>query len=75
MVSNFHLIVLVIFKDIIKDYFDVRYADQVLVGDEVMIQRLDQLTKEKVIDVFTSTMQGKPYPYYVLIFFQNMFIL
>ena len=63
MVSNFHLIVLVIFKDIIKDYFDVRYADQVLVGDEVMVQRLGQLTKEKIIDVFTSTMHGKPYPY------------
>ena len=75
MVSNFHLIVLVIFKDIIKDYFDVRYADQVLVGDEVMVQRLDQLNKEIIIDVFTSTMHGKPYPYYLLFIFQNIFIL
>ena len=35
-----------------------RYADQVLVGDEVLVQGIDNLIKTKVINVSTLNMQG-----------------
>ena len=38
--------------------FSYRYADQVSVGDEVMVLRNDKLMPSKVMDVSSLTMQG-----------------
>ena len=35
-----------------------RYADQVLVGDEVLVQGIDNLIPAKVINVSSLNMQG-----------------
>ena len=37
----------------------IRYADQITIGDEVLIQENEQLTHGIVINVSSSTMQGK----------------
>ena len=38
-----------------------RYADQVLVGDEVLVQGIDNLIPAKVINVSSLNMQGDVY--------------
>ena len=35
-----------------------RYADQVTIGDELLVQENDQLIQATVIDVSSSVMQG-----------------
>ena len=37
----------------------IRYADQITIGDEVLIQENEQLTHGIVINVSSSIMQGK----------------
>ena len=48
-----------------------RYATDVSVGDEVLVEKNDQLTPSKVINVASSMMQGKyiVYYHYLLTFF------
>ena len=36
-----------------------RFASKVQIGDEVLIQKNDEFTPEKVIDISRITMQGK----------------
>ena len=36
----------------------LRYADQVTVGDKVLVQGTDQLIQAKVIEISSSVMQG-----------------
>ena len=43
--------------------FSFRYADQVAIGDEVLVQENDGLTPSKVINVTSSTMQGNYNPF------------
>ena len=39
----------------------IRYADQITIGDEVLIQENDKLTHGIVINVSSSIMQGNIY--------------
>ena len=43
------------------DILSLRYADHVLVGDEVLVNDKDELTPTKVINVSDLTMQGDIY--------------
>ena len=43
--------------------FSFRYADQVAIGDEVLVQENDDLTPSKIINVTSSTMQGNYKPF------------
>ena len=37
----------------------LRYANQILIGDDVLVYKNGKLTTEKVIDTSSITMQGK----------------
>ena len=50
-------------QSIYFDLFSFRYANKVSIGDEVLIQRNDEMTATKVINITKSLMQGKYYFY------------
>ena len=39
----------------------LRYADQLSIGDEVLVERNCELAPEKVINITSYPMQGRPY--------------
>ena len=39
----------------------LRYADQLSIGDEVLVERNSELAPEKVINISIYHMQGRPY--------------
>ena len=45
-------------ENIEQIYYFIRYADQVCVGDEVLVQKNDNLFPAKVINVSSLVMQG-----------------
>ena len=44
-----------------------RFANKIIIGDDVLIKKNDKLTPEKVTHISSLTMQGKYYIFFVVL--------